>query len=133
MREARQVKPSLKLQVAHPPDWLPEAHTSADLGETISYNTELVILLSGLRALRESFSRPRAWNTAFSSSWRLKDGTDANLIQGRFGYHFPHPGQEEDILTETNVKNGLHLPTPVAVRVFLFLFFFFVSDGALSG
>ena len=33
MREARQVKPALQLQVAHPPDWLPEAHTSADLGE----------------------------------------------------------------------------------------------------
>ena len=32
MREARQAKPPLQLQVAHPPDWLPEAHTSADLG-----------------------------------------------------------------------------------------------------
>ncbi|KAH9166651.1 hypothetical protein EDB89DRAFT_2128588 [Lactarius sanguifluus] len=66
MREARQVKPPLQLQVAHPPDWLPEVHTSADLG--------------------------------------------------RFGYHFPHPKQEEDILTETNVKDGLHLPTPVAAE-----------------
>ncbi|KAH9993507.1 hypothetical protein BJV74DRAFT_833136 [Russula compacta] len=66
MREARQVKPSFQLQVAHPPEWLPEAHTSADLG--------------------------------------------------RFGYHFPHPKQQEDILTETNVKDGLHLPTPVAAE-----------------
>ncbi|KAH8993017.1 hypothetical protein EDB92DRAFT_1944966 [Lactarius akahatsu] len=66
MREARQVKPPLQLQVAHPPDWLPEVHTSADLG--------------------------------------------------RFGYHFPHPKQEEDILTETNVKDGLHLPIPVAAE-----------------
>jgi hypothetical protein len=33
MRETRQVKPPLQLQVAHPPDWLPEAHTAADLGE----------------------------------------------------------------------------------------------------
>ncbi|KAI0248197.1 hypothetical protein BJV78DRAFT_1334324 [Lactifluus subvellereus] len=66
MREARQVKLPLQLQVAHPPDWLPEAHSSADLG--------------------------------------------------RFGYHFPHPRQEEDILTETNVKDGLHLPTPVAAE-----------------
>jgi len=65
MREARQVKPSLKLQVAHPPDWLPEAHTSADLGETISYNTELVMVLRKLRALRESFSRPKAWDYDF--------------------------------------------------------------------
>ncbi|KAI9448864.1 hypothetical protein BJY52DRAFT_1309908 [Lactarius psammicola] len=66
MREARQVKPPLQLQVAHPPDWLPGAHTSADLG--------------------------------------------------RFGYHFPHPKQEEDVLTEANVKDGLHLPTPVAAE-----------------
>ncbi|KAH9053238.1 hypothetical protein EDB87DRAFT_1711186 [Lactarius vividus] len=66
MPETRQVKPPLQLQVAHPPDWLPKAHTSADLG--------------------------------------------------RFGYHFPHPKQEEDILTETNVKDGLHLPTPVAAE-----------------
>ncbi|KAF8258181.1 hypothetical protein EI94DRAFT_1755363 [Lactarius quietus] len=66
MREAKQVKPALHLQVAHPPDWLPEAHTSADLG--------------------------------------------------RFGYHFPHPKQEEDILTETNVKDGLHLSIPVAAE-----------------
>jgi hypothetical protein len=36
MREARPVKPPLQLQVAHPPDWLPEAHTSADLGAFIS-------------------------------------------------------------------------------------------------
>lgn len=35
MREARQAKPPLQLQVAHPPDWLPEAHTSADLGTSI--------------------------------------------------------------------------------------------------
>jgi hypothetical protein len=35
MREAKQVKPPLRLQVAHPPDWLPEAHTSADLGTSI--------------------------------------------------------------------------------------------------
>jgi hypothetical protein len=32
MREARQVKLPLQLQVAHPPDWLPDAHSSADLG-----------------------------------------------------------------------------------------------------
>ena len=42
---------------------------------------------------------------------------------GRFGYHFPHPKQEEDILTETNVKDGLHLPTSVAVRLFIFFVF----------
>ncbi|KAI0293333.1 hypothetical protein B0F90DRAFT_1763644 [Multifurca ochricompacta] len=66
MREARQVKPPLQLQVAHPPEWLPEAHATADLG--------------------------------------------------RFGYHFPHPRQEEDILTEANVQDGLHLPTPVAAE-----------------
>jgi mediator of RNA polymerase II transcription subunit 12 len=59
----------------------------------------------------------------FSLSQKLKDGTNVNLIQGRFGYHFPYPGQEEDILTEANVKDGLHLPTPVAVRVFLLLHF----------
>jgi hypothetical protein len=35
MREARQAKPPLQLQVAHPPDWLPDAHTSADLGTSI--------------------------------------------------------------------------------------------------
>jgi hypothetical protein len=35
MREARQAKPPLQLQVAHPPDWLPEVHTSADLGTPI--------------------------------------------------------------------------------------------------
>ena len=33
MRETRQVKPPLQLQVAHPPDWLPEAHSAADLGK----------------------------------------------------------------------------------------------------
>ncbi|KAI0259684.1 hypothetical protein BC834DRAFT_606637 [Gloeopeniophorella convolvens] len=66
MRSARQVRPPLQLQVARPPDWLPEAHTTADLG--------------------------------------------------RFGYHFPRPGQEEDILTETNVKDGLQLPAPVAAE-----------------
>lgn len=41
MREARQVKPPLQLQVAHPPEWLPEAHTSADLG---SYCIALLVL-----------------------------------------------------------------------------------------
>lgn len=35
MRQARQAKPPIQLQVAHPPDWLPEAHTSADLGTSI--------------------------------------------------------------------------------------------------
>jgi hypothetical protein len=35
MREARQANPPLQLQVAHPPEWLPEAHTSADLGTSI--------------------------------------------------------------------------------------------------
>ncbi len=35
MREARQAKPPLRLQVAHPPDWLPDVHTSADLGASI--------------------------------------------------------------------------------------------------
>jgi mediator of RNA polymerase II transcription subunit 12 len=90
MRETRQVKPPLQLQVAHPPDWLPEAHTAADLGEY-------------LRNCEE----------------RRRSSTDAFRRTGRFGYHFPHPKQEEDILTETNVKDGLHLPTPVAVRLSL--------------
>jgi len=66
MREARQVKPPLKLQVAHPPDWLPEAHTSADLGESISYHTELVVVVFGkLRALQESFSGHKALDYDF--------------------------------------------------------------------
>jgi hypothetical protein len=92
MREARQVKPSLKLQVAHPPDWLPEAHTSADLGETISYNTELVIVSSKLRALPETFSRPKAW--------------DYDL--------FPRRGNSKTVLTQTSSKVVLgiifHIP-----------------------
>ena len=34
-REARLVKSPRQLQVAHLPDWIPEAHTSADLGAFI--------------------------------------------------------------------------------------------------
>ncbi|KAI0045300.1 hypothetical protein FA95DRAFT_1495630 [Auriscalpium vulgare] len=55
----------LEIEEAHPPEWLPEAHSSADLGF--------------------------------------------------IGYYPPRPRQEEDILTETNVKNGLHLQTIVSV------------------
>jgi hypothetical protein len=89
MREVRQVNPPLQLQVAHPPDWLPEAHTAADLGSWAPRRTDYFIVT----ALTRRF-----------------------CCVGRFGYHFPHPKQEEDILTEANVKDGLHLPTPVAVR-----------------
>ena len=46
MRGARQAK---QLQVAHPPDWLPEAHTSADLG---SYN----IILDAYGPCEEHFT-----------------------------------------------------------------------------
>jgi mediator of RNA polymerase II transcription subunit 12 len=104
MREARQVKPPLQLQVAHPPDWLPEAHTSADLGAFI--------------ILRSSEPRERTPGLGKCLSHSQTTLTSIIFYLGHFGYHFPHPGQEEDILTEVNVKGGLHLPTPVAVCAF---------------
>ncbi|KAI0068850.1 hypothetical protein BV25DRAFT_1904185 [Artomyces pyxidatus] len=42
--------------------------------------------------------------------------THASADLGYIGYHPPRPRQEEDILTEANVKNGLHLPTPVSAE-----------------
>ena len=67
MHETRQLKP--------PPDWLPEVHSAADLGEYL-----------------------RCCETLCRCS------IDPFVIQCRFGYHFPHPKQEEDILTEMNVN-----------------------------
>ena len=104
MRETRQVKPPLQLQVAHPPDWLPEAHSAADLSKYL-----------------------RSCETLCRCS------TDAFVGTGRFGYHFPHPKQEEDILTETNVKDGLHLPTSVAVRLLYFVFWDILRISCLLG
>ncbi|TFY65710.1 hypothetical protein EVG20_g5379 [Dentipellis fragilis] len=56
----------LSTEGSRPPDWLPEAHASADLGY--------------------------------------------------IGYFPPRPGQDEDILTEGSVKNGLTLPSSVSAE-----------------
>jgi len=34
---------------------------------------------------------------------------------GYIGFHPPRPGQDEDNLSETNIKNGFILAQPVAV------------------
>ena len=106
MREVRQVKPPLQLQVAHPPDWLPEAHTASDLGSWAPQRTDCFIVTVLTRRC---------------------------CCIGRFGYHFPHPKQEEDILTEASVKDGLHLPTPVAVRALPLVFLRSFRDQCLLG
>ncbi|KAJ6602183.1 hypothetical protein B0H10DRAFT_2167359 [Mycena sp. CBHHK59/15] len=59
---------ALPLYESHPPDWLPKAHASADLGYT--------------------------------------------------GFHPPRPGQDEDVLSTANVKNGFTVPAAVAVERF---------------
>ncbi|KAJ7128929.1 hypothetical protein C8R43DRAFT_1026393 [Mycena crocata] len=59
---------ALPLYESHPPDWLPKAHGSADLGYT--------------------------------------------------GFHPPRPGQDEDVLTAENVRNGFILPQFVKVERF---------------
>ncbi|KAJ7502832.1 hypothetical protein B0H11DRAFT_1986564 [Mycena galericulata] len=59
---------NLPLYESHPPDWLPRAHVSADLGYT--------------------------------------------------GFHPPRPGQDEDVLTTENVRNGFALPKFVQAEKF---------------
>ena len=72
MREARQEKPPLQLQAAHPPDWLPEAHTSADLG------TFIVLRSYGIRGPWGRTVRvPRIGHI----SQQLSEYTDVNTIQ----------------------------------------------------
>jgi hypothetical protein len=53
MRQARQAKPPLQLQVAHPPDWLPDAHASADLGTSI-----VPVLMGFVGLVGEQFMSP---------------------------------------------------------------------------
>lgn len=68
MREPKDHDRSLALYESHPPEWLPRAHGSADLGYP--------------------------------------------------GFHPPRPGQDEDILSETNVKNGFVLQHHVSAETF---------------
>ena len=73
MRQARQAKPSLQLQVAHPPDWLPEAHASADLGTSIVP----VVMGYGIRGpCGRTVHVPRLGHM----SCRLSENTDVNAI-----------------------------------------------------
>src|SRR5882757_662012 len=79
MREARQAKPPLQLQVAHPPEWLPEAHTSADLG---SY---AVMILEAYGPCEELFTDAfvvRAFWISLSSSQTRRRHLDRNECQG---------------------------------------------------
>ena len=38
-------------------------------------------------------------------------------LPGYSGFHPPHPGQDEDILSDANVKNGFVLGHPVSVSL----------------
>ena len=40
-----------------------------------------------------------------------------NSLQGYIGFHPPRTGQDEDGLSESNIKNGFVLPHPVPVGV----------------
>ncbi|KAF5322492.1 hypothetical protein D9619_001365 [Psilocybe cf. subviscida] len=53
---------------------------------------------------------------AHPPQWLPKIHAEADL--GYVGYHPPKPGQEEDALSENNVKNGYHLAQPVSVETF---------------
>ena len=73
MREAKQAKPPLQLQVAHPPDWLPEAHTSADLGTSRSF----ILRSYGIRGHCGRIAHvPKLGHM----SQRLSESTDVNTI-----------------------------------------------------
>ena len=78
----------LKIEDLRPPIWLPEAHATADLGTFSSFTSHLE---------------------------RTRRLTDHRNLIGYIGYHPPRPDREEDILTETAVKNGLVLSPSVAV------------------
>ena len=80
---ARGDKEPLPVYQCLPPEWLPKAHSSADLGAQT--------LLPVLEPLGQ-------------------------LIVGYVGFYPPRPDQEEEILSETNVKNGLSHGQVVEVR-----------------
>jgi len=71
----------LQIYSSAPPSWLPKIHSHADLGQFDSV---------GLHQF------PPTHETA-----------TADGITGYHGFQPPHPGQEEDILSESNVKNGI--------------------------
>ena len=75
------------LQIYHsaPPDWLPKIHSHADLGQ---------FRLTALQLF------PSIHETA-----------TVNGIAGFHGFQPPRPGQEEDILSQSNVKNGIAIPS----------------------
>lgn len=87
MREKKDGQQASDLPVyeSHPPEWLPKIHGSADLG-----------------------GAPR-WQSFSSISLLII------YLSGYAGFHPPRPGQDEDALSEPNVKNGYILAQAVSV------------------
>ena len=75
----------LQIYRSTPPDWLPKIHSHADLGQ---FHPAAFRLL------------PSIHETAI-----------ANGIVGFHGFQPPRPGQEEDVLSQFNVKNGISIPS----------------------
>ncbi|KAF9567913.1 hypothetical protein CPC08DRAFT_813741 [Agrocybe pediades] len=64
----------------------------------------------------ETKAEPLSVYESHPPEWLPKIHGTANL--GYIGFHPPRPGQDEDSLSETNVKNGFILAQPVAVESF---------------
>lgn len=84
-------KEPLPIYESKPPEWLPKSHVSSDLGASSIY----------------ALGPPLLTSWSFGST-------------GFVGFYPPRPDQEEEILTETNVKNGLILGLSVPVRWMFF-------------
>lgn len=87
MREKKEEKQisSLPVYESLPPRWLPKIHDTADLGQNHLMHAQFEHYLTSLFSL------------------------------GYVGFHPPRPGQDEDTLSESNVKSGFILPQPVPV------------------
>lgn len=79
-------KPAIYQSV--PPKWLPTSSTSGDLGERLYLDQ-----LSDVSNISHTRN-----------------------LQGFPGFYPPYPGQEEDLLTDSNVKSGFTLKHVVNVR-----------------
>jgi mediator of RNA polymerase II transcription subunit 12 len=75
----------LQIYRSAPPDWLPKLHSQADLGQF----------------------HPAALQLSHS----IHETAAVNGIVGFHGFQPPRPGQEEDILSQSNVKNGIAIPS----------------------
>ena len=76
---------ALQIYRSAPPDWLPKIHSHADLGQ---FHLTAPLLF------------PSIHRTVV-----------VNGVVGFHGFQPPRPGQEEDILSQSNVKNGIAIPS----------------------